>query len=217
MTIHSSSISLPLNHGPLIVQKLHRTYEVISVCGEFIRNGILDEVRQAGFYSISADEAVDRSNHEQMTLVVRFCDESDNIREEFMECVACPSTTGEALADTIIQTIENDWKIPLIQCRGQIRWCGKYGRLTEGGRRPARIREKCPKAVYTHCCSHKLNLALVKAMGITAVGNMMDTADKLVRFYNFSPKRQHNLEKCIDDIQDGKTDKVKLKELCCTR
>ena len=81
----------------------------------------------------------------------------------------------------------------------------------------ARIREKCPKAVYTHCCSHKLNLALVKAMGITAVGNMMDTADKLVRFYNFSPKRQHNLEKCIDDIQDGKTDKVKLKELCRTR
>ena len=81
----------------------------------------------------------------------------------------------------------------------------------------ARIREKCPKAVYTHCCSHKLNLALVKAMDITAVGNMMDTADKLVRFYNFSPKRQHNLEKCIDDIQDGKTDKVKMKELCRTR
>ena len=45
----------------------------------------------------------------------------------------------------------------------------------------------------------------------------MDTADKLVRFYNFSPRRQHNLEKCIDDIQDGKTDKVKLKELCRTR
>ena len=152
--------------------------EVISVCGEFIRNGILDEVRQACFYSISADEAVDRSNHEQMTLVVRFCDESDNVREEFMEFVACPgSQRGVA----------------------------------------ARIREKCPKAGYTHCCSHKLNLALVKAMGITAVGNMMDTADKLVRFYNFSPKRQHNLEKCIDDIQDGKTDKVKLKELCRTR
>ena len=45
----------------------------------------------------------------------------------------------------------------------------------------------------------------------------MDTADKLVRFYNFSPKRQHNLEKFIDDIQVGKTDKVKLKELCRTR
>ncbi|KAI0228618.1 hypothetical protein LSAT2_020886 [Lamellibrachia satsuma] len=46
---------------------------------------------------------------------------------------------------------------------------------------------------------------------------MMDRADRLVRYYKYSPKRQHNLEKWIDEINTNETARKKLKELCRTR
>ena len=36
-------------------------------------------------------------------------------------------------------------------------------------------------------------------------------------YYKYSPKRQHNLEKWIDEINTDETARKKLKELCRTR
>ena len=199
----------------------HATYrskttqnELISLCGDYIRDQILAEVRDAGFYSISADEATDQANHEQLTLVLRFCDKND--REEFMEFVLCHATTGEALADVILDKIKNDWKLPLSQCRGQT-YDGAGNMAGPQRGTAARIKEQSPKAVYTHCANHRLNLAVVKAMPVQEARNMMDTADRLVRYYKYSPKRQNNLEKWIDEINTNETARKKLKELCRTR
>ena len=53
--------------------------ELISLCSDYIRDQILAEVRDAGFYSICADEATYQANHEQLTLVLRFCDKNYDI------------------------------------------------------------------------------------------------------------------------------------------
>ena len=48
-------------------------HEMLSVCiGEWIREKILHEVREAKFFSVIADEAADYSNKEQLPLVLRF-------------------------------------------------------------------------------------------------------------------------------------------------
>ena len=57
--------------------------ELIEVCGDYIRNRLLAEIREAQFFAISADEVADLSNREQMSLVVRFVDRDKNVREEF--------------------------------------------------------------------------------------------------------------------------------------
>lgn len=55
--------------------------EIIDICGDLIAKKITDEIREAKFFSILADEASDCANLEQLSLVVRFVDKENNIRE----------------------------------------------------------------------------------------------------------------------------------------
>ena len=75
----------------------------------WIRQKLVDEVREAHFFSILADETTDCSNKEQLTLVLRFVDGQNQIREEFFAFLEAPSTTGEALADLLFRADRNVW------------------------------------------------------------------------------------------------------------
>ena len=71
---------------------------------------------------------------------------------------------------------------------------------------------KQPNALYTHCTLHRLNLCVVKCCSILEISNMMESADKISRFFNNSPKRQLALERWIDEIftQHEKRKKSKI-------
>ena len=57
----------------------------------------------------------------------------------------------------------------------------------------SRITAKYPKAIYTHCASHRVNLCVVKCCHSSEVNNVMQVADKIARFFSKSPKRQATL------------------------
>ena len=61
----------------------------ISNCGDFITDSIISEVKQSKYFSILADEAADCSNKEQMSLVLRYVDKKNNIREYFVQFIHC--------------------------------------------------------------------------------------------------------------------------------
>ena len=48
--------------------------------------------------------------------------------------------------------------------------------------------------LYTHTVPHVFNLCIVKSTSISDARNLMDIADKVARFFNYSPKRQLALE-----------------------
>ena len=76
--------------------------QLINILGDVIRDEILGEIRKATYFSISADEAADCSNKEQLSLTIRFVDSLDNVCKEFIEFDHCKEgTTGEALAEQI--------------------------------------------------------------------------------------------------------------------
>ena len=71
--------------------------------------------------------------------------------------------------------------VDLEYCYGQ----GYDGAAAMSGRLngvQAIIRETCPLAVYTHCASHCLNLALNKACSVPAVRNCLGTVAEVVSF-----------------------------------
>ena len=78
------------------------------------------------------------------------------------------------------------------------------------------ITAKHPKALYTHCASHRLNLCDAKSCTIREISNMMQSADKVSRFFSNSPKRQLALEKWIDNLFSNEK-RRKIKEMCRTR
>lgn len=80
----------------------------------------------------------------------------------------------------------------------------------------ARIQEAFPKAIYTHCAAHALNLCVVKCCSVVEIRNMMDTAESICRFFSNSPKRQLALERWISERSEGER-RTKLKSICKTR
>ena len=65
----------------------------------------------------------------------------------------------------------------------------------------ALIAAQYPLALYIHCASHCLNLAVVKSLQVTSVRNMMDVVDKVFKFFSAHPKRQMAFERAISQTQ----------------
>ena len=161
-----------------------------------------------------ADEATDSANDEQLSISIRFV-ENGTPNEKFLGFHECRSgVTGEAIAGDILEQL-TEWQLEPQLLRGQAYdGAGAMAGRSKGA--AARITSQYPKAVYTHCAAHRLNLCVVKCCSVREVSNMMQTADAVARFFSNSPKRQLALETWIDDIfQDEK--RKKLKEMCRTR
>lgn len=188
--------------------------EMIAVCGDMIRNEILHKVQEAKYYSIIADEATDEANDEQLSISIRYVDNGTPC-EKFLTFHECQSgVTGEAIADAILEQLAK-WQLQPQFLRGQA-YDGAGAMAGRSKGTGARIAALHPKALYTHCAAHRLNLCVVKCCSIREVSNMMQTADAVVRFFNNSPKRQLALETWIEDIHHEEKRK-KLKEMCRTR
>ena len=163
-----------------------------------------------------ADKVTDCSNTEQLSMVLRYVDpETSLIREDLVDFLECnTSITGRRLADKITSCLQS-YGLDLMKLHGQA--YDGAGNVTGTVRGTAAvITSQYPLALYTHCASHCLNLAVVKSLQITSVSNMMDVIKKVYQFFAVHPKRQRVFEQAIAETQ--LSSKVqKLKDLYRTR
>ena len=165
--------------------------ELISICGDIVRNKLLAQIRKAGFFSVIADEATDTANDEQLSISIRFFNDGAP-SEKFLAFHECDTgVSGEAIADNILSKL-TDWQLEPQLLRGQA-YDGAGAMAGKNKGVAARISAKYPKALYTHCVSHRLNLCVMKCCIIREV-NMMQTSDTVSRFFSNSPKRQLALD-----------------------
>ena len=122
--------------------------------------------------------------------------------------------SGQAIADRLLGLLQL-WRLPTSQLIGQT-YDGAAAMAGKNKGAAARITEIHPKAIYTHCAAHALNLCVVKCCSISEIRNTMDVADSVCRFFNNSPKRQLALEKWVEQLLEGEQRK-KLKSVCKTR
>ena len=80
----------------------------------------------------------------------------------------------------------------------------------------ALITAQYPLALYLHCTSHCLNLAVVKSVQVTSVCNMTGVVDRVCQCFVSHPKQQRALEDAILSTQPD-TAVFKVKDLCRTR
>lgn len=73
------------------------------------------------------------------------------------------------------------------------------------------MQRKYPQAVYSHCCSHVLNLAIVNSCSCILVQNLFAVMSKVHKFFDNHPKRQYMLNAFCE------VSETKLKSLCKTR
>ena len=75
--------------------------EIISVIGCWIQIKLLHDIQTgSGVFSIIADESSDCSNKDQMPLIIRYVNESHEIKELFVTFMDCEHGTTEAAIAT---------------------------------------------------------------------------------------------------------------------
>ena len=188
---------------------------IINNCGEVIVDKIIHDIKESKFYTIIADEASDSSHKEQLSLVLRFVDCDMNIREEFISFLHCKwGLSGKQLARLILEALDA-LTLSIDDCRGQ----GYDGAGAVAGHingLSAQILRANPKALYTHCYSHRLNLTICDSLNILEVNNMLKHVKDASNFINPYQTRNIPFEQHIKDYESN-LKKSRLTDVCRTR
>jgi hypothetical protein len=188
-------------------------HDIIKATGNVIRDKILHRLQTAQFFTLMADETTDISKKEQMSLCVRYIDEGI-VREDFLDFVHVTDLRGVGLANSILEQLKKR-SINLDYMVGQ----AYDGAAAMSGRLngvQAIIQQDCKNAIYVHCASHCLNLALSKSCTVPSIRNAQGTIASVAAFCNGSQRRVQMLKASINSVGLN-TKKEKLKNLCETR
>lgn len=190
--------------------------QVIQVLGDHILHKILINVKGAKYFSVIADEVTDSSNKEQLGVVLRYVNPTDNcIREDLVSFLECSGgISGQALADTLLDFFTKHGLDPTNLHGQAYDGAGNMAGRVKGT--AARIMSSFPLALYVHCASHCLNLAVVSSLEEVAVCNMIGIVNQVSTYFFAHPKRQRKLEEAIETTQPESSVR-KLKDLCRTR
>lgn len=188
---------------------------IIECCGSIITDKIVAKVKRGRYFSILVDETTDVSTQEQLTFCVRYLDvETVTLREDVLGFQTVNDLTGEGLTKTILNML-HEFGLSIKDLRGQ----GYDGGANMAGKLrgvQSRILKEQPLALYTHCSSHCLNLALSKSCNMQAVRNVLGAIGEICNFVRDSPKRTTALQQKIE-AKFPEARVKRLKPLCETR
>ena len=184
--------------------------QIIDMLGDYVPQKILSQVQKAQIFTLIAEEVTDCSNKEQLSLILCFVDrDSSQIREDLVTFIECDTgVTGRNLADKMLSFLRSQG-LDLTKMRGQA-YDGAGNMSGKTNDAAALISREYPLALYLHCASHCLNLAVVKSLGETNIRNMMGIVDKVWVFFSSHPKQQRKFEEAIETTQpEAKIKKLK--------
>ncbi len=174
---------------------------------------ITEELQSSPFLTIMADETTIATNKEQVTLVLRWVTEELEVHEEFLGLYLVEkidsSTLTAVIKDVLIRANLSPQKL-----RGQ---CYDGASSMSGCKFGVakRISEIEPRAVFTHCYGHALNLAVSDTLKRSNVMmDALDTTREITKLIKCSPRREavfQGLKDCAVEKSPG------IRVLCPTR
>ena len=207
--------------------------EIIDVIGGLIQKRIVNEITDnSDCFSILADETQDITTIEQLSLCLRYT-VGGSVVENFVgfkdlyedfeldfdalnsDEVPEPKLTGKKIGSAIVEMVES-LGLDINKCCGQ-GYDGARVMSSELAGASGYILEKNPRALYTHCVAHCLNLAVIDSCKQQDIRNMMGTIREVSSFFNASAKRNKILKGAIAHIFTEEGVQRSLTRLCETR
>lgn len=151
--------------------------ELIQLLAREIRSEIIKKIKQAKYFSMILDCTLDTSHQEQMSLILTYVNVSStcvSVEESFLGFLNVDDTTGQGLFD-VTQAELKALDLDIDDVRGQ---GYDNGSNMKGKHRGVQKRflDINPRAFYTPCGCHSLNLTLC---------DMANTCTKAKDFFIF--------------------------------
>jgi hypothetical protein len=144
--------------------------EILSIMARSIYQEITGEI-SGKWFTIMVDETTDL---EQMVLCLRFVSNDLEVHEEFIGLYSLESTSAESIVGTIKDVLLR-MNLRIENCRGQ---CYDGASSMSGVKSGVAVRLMLiePRALYTHCYGHALNLAVQDSVKhLTIMEDTLDT------------------------------------------
>ena len=96
--------------------------ELVDSCAKQVVGKCITEINDSGMFSITADAAVDISNVEQMSIVMKYVDMSNNknVKEHCLCMVECrEEVSGDNVFRTILSTVKHKLHLGMNSSKGQ--------------------------------------------------------------------------------------------------
>ena len=168
--------------------------EFLSIMALQVLRQVAASLQSTVFYAVMVDETTDKANNEQVVLVFRWVDDALVAHEEFVGLYLTHSITSEALVAVIKDTLLR-MNLKIEHCRGQ---CYDGASSMSGAKKGVakKLRDEEPRAIYTHCYGHALNLAIgdcVKQCKVMKTA--FEVVEEVSKLIKKSPKRDAAFEK----------------------
>ena len=168
--------------------------ELLKTMAQCVTRDIAATVGTSSFYTLMADEVTDASNIEQVAICLRYIDDNFDAHEDFVGMYAVESIKADVLVQVLKDTLLR-MNLPLAHCRGQ---CYDGAANMAGARNgvATQILHEEPRATFTHCYGHALNLAAGDTVKKNKVlRNTLDTTLEISKLIKFSPRRDAIFQK----------------------
>jgi len=153
-----------------------------------MKKELLGGLEKSRYFAIIADEVTDQyANKEVLAFCIRFVEqgkEAAQIKEVFLNFVSLERTTGQAIGDSLLELLKKK-NLDVQNIRGQA-YDGASAMSSEQCGAQAVIKRQNALALYTHCNSHLLNLAIATSSRQQEVRNLIRIINQLFLFFDLS-------------------------------
>ncbi|KAK0138714.1 Zinc finger MYM-type protein 1 [Merluccius polli] len=165
--------------------------EVIQCCAQEIAATIVREIKEAGMFSVMADEARDGST-EQLAVCVRYVAEG-SVKEHLLAMTELKGFDAESVTAAIEEQLRlngiDHVKVVAQAYDGASVMSGPVGGVQ------AKFRENHPMAIYVHCYAHQLNLVLCyTCQAIPEAKDLFDLLQSVYTFFSVSLVNHHKFK-----------------------
>ena len=187
--------------------------EMLKVMALRVLREIAESLQSTSFFTVMADETTDISNVEQVVICLRWVNEKFEVEEEFVGLYNVASTGAENIYSVITDVLLR-LNLAISKVRGQC----YDGAATMSGKKSGvatKLSAAEPRAVFTHCYGHSLNLACCDAVKqCKLLQDAMDTTHEIAKLIKKSPVRDAIFKLLKEEMS---SDSPGIRVMCPTR